>query len=157
MQQLPAGRLPFSRGGGYRKLPSRPLEPSRGQVGERLSPGNLAQNRVHFRVTSTILPGKANPLTLALDPALFLKDFSSHPPLHQFQPPHGSFQLACKCSLYLCLFSFTARLLKKRVVLTHCIHFLTFKISRSESQLCHLLWAALWGVISLSVPQFPPL
>lgn len=28
MQQLSTGRLPFSRGGGYRELPSRPLEAS---------------------------------------------------------------------------------------------------------------------------------
>lgn len=60
------GRLPFSRGGGYKELASRPLVASRGHVGEKLSLGIILLRtvRTHFRVTSRMLLGKATPLTM---------------------------------------------------------------------------------------------
>lgn len=98
----------------------------------KLSPGNPTQNRIHLKSYQYDALRKGQ----SLDASHFLKDFSSQPPHHQYWPPHGSFLSACEHSLYLSLFSFAARLLR-RVALMHSLHFLISTLSRSKSQLCH--------------------
>lgn len=100
-QPLPTRRLPVSRVGSYRELPSGAVVGD-GHVGEKGSQGLILLKTVRA-------PGKGQPLNMGPGILLRNSDFGSQPPLQHgpFQPPHGSFPLAGKPPLYPSPFSCT--------------------------------------------------
>ena len=93
------------------------------------SPGTILLKwtvKVHFRITNTMLPRKANPSSWALEPSRLLQHLSSQPPLqhHHFRSPRRSFPVSCQRPLCLSLFPLST----ETFLCLHGLHFLTSEL-----------------------------